>query len=67
MHVDKLFRLQKRAIREITNAGFLDHTQPLLIRENIFNIYKLYENMCCLYVFKNRDRHEVVSNGYIHC
>ena len=64
IHIDKLFKLQKRAIRVISNAGFLDHTQPLFIKENITNIYKLYEYMCCIHVSKNRDRYEIVNNIY---
>ena len=38
IHVDKLFRLQKTAIRVISNTDFLEHTQPLFIEENIMNI-----------------------------
>ena len=35
IHVDKLSRLQKRAIRVTSKEGFLDHTQLLFIKENI--------------------------------
>ena len=62
IHVDKLSMVQKRAIRVISNAGFLDHTQPLFIKENIIINYKIYEYMCCIYAFKNRNRSEIVSN-----
>ena len=57
-------RSSKSSKRVISNAGFLDCIQPLFIIESIINIYKLYEYMCCIYVFKNRNRYEVVSNIY---
>ena len=64
IHVDKVFRLQKRSIGVVSNAGFLEHTQPLFIKENIMNIYKIYERICCTYVFENRDQYEIASNFY---
>ena len=63
--VDKLFRLQKGANRVVSNAEFLEQTQPIFIKENVTNICIIYEIMCCIYVFKNRDHYEILCNVHI--
>ena len=57
IHVDKLFRLQKKkTIRVFSNADFLEHTQSLFIKQKIMNIEKICECMCCIHVFKNHNQ-----------
>jgi len=41
--LDRLYKLQKRAVRIITNSFYLSHSKPLFIKLNILPIYQLYE------------------------
>ena len=43
---------------------FNSNLKLLFINENITNIYKIYEYMRCIYVIKNCDQYEIVSNVY---
>ena len=54
-HLDALRLLQKRAIRVICNAGFLDHTQPLFFNKSILKIDDLYKHSLGCYLYSNQD------------
>ena len=55
-HINKILLLQKRAIRIIHEAKFLDHTHQLFIQSNILKINEVHRYFCCLLAFKNKDK-----------
>ena len=52
IHLEQLFKLQKKAIRLITNSHYLEHTAPLFKSLKLLNIYKVYELNCILFIYK---------------
>ena len=54
-HIQPLILLQKRAIRLISNAGYLDNTEPLFKAQQILKLNDLYNHNVACYVFKNRN------------
>ena len=57
-HLQKVFLLQKKAIRIITNSHFLEHTQPLFKSVNILNLYDTIKLEIGCYMYKNINTHE---------
>ena len=53
-HLNRLFLLQKRAIRLICGESFLAHTDPLFVRTNILKFYDIYRLNIALYMFEAR-------------
>ena len=51
-HVDKIFLLQKRAIRNISKSNFRAHTEPLLKELNLLNVYDIYHMAILKFYFK---------------
>ena len=49
-HVNKLFKIQKRAIRVVSNSNYRAHTNPLFRTSKILKIEDLYHLHCCLFV-----------------
>ena len=54
--------LQKRAIRIIHGANFLDHSNQLFIQSHVLKINEIHRYFCCLLAFKNKDRFPRLSN-----
>ena len=52
-HLQPLIVLQKRAIRIISRAGYLDASEPLFKLQNILKFQDLYKHSLACYVFKN--------------
>ena len=52
-HLQPLVILQKRAVRIISGAGFLDHTTPLFYENKILKIEDLYKHSIACYVYSN--------------
>ena len=50
--VDRIFILQKRAIRIITNSHFLSHTDKLFKKLNILKIQDLYSFQVACFMYK---------------
>jgi Reverse transcriptase (RNA-dependent DNA polymerase) len=50
--IDKVVKLQKRAIRLICNAAYRAHTSPLFRLCNILKVNDLYNKELCLLMFK---------------
>jgi len=50
-NMNRLFKLQKRAIRIISHSSYLAHTAPSFSCLNILNIYKLYEFQCAIFMY----------------
>ena len=54
-HIEKIFKLQKRAVRMITKSELLQHTEPLFVQLRAIKIRELFRRYsCCIYVFKNK-------------
>lgn len=49
---DRLFLLQKRAIRAINNLSYDDHTNDYFYRNKILKLHDLHRYQICLYTFK---------------
>ena len=52
LYLNKLFMLQKKAVRIINNAGYLDHTTPLFRNINILKLSDLYYFNLGKFMFK---------------
>ena len=50
--LDKLLKIQKRAIRIICNVSWQTHTQPLFIEKRIIRVNDLYVYHLSLFTFK---------------
>ena len=53
--VEPLYRLQKRAIRIINNAGYLEHTNKLFLKSEILKIYDIIEFHTVQFLYKARN------------
>ncbi len=51
-YLDRILKLQKRAVRIISNSSYLRHTKPLFERFNLLNIDDLYKKECCTSMYK---------------
>ena len=54
-HINRLFLLQKRAVRIISGASFFDHTDPLFFSNKILKIHDLYKLNVALYMYERSD------------
>lgn len=52
-NVHKILLLQKRAVRIVSGAGWLDHCRPLFIKNNILTVTSLYVLECILEIKRN--------------
>ena len=52
-HIDPIIKLQKRAVRTITFAHYLDHTEPIFMELNILNFKNLVIQRIAILMFKN--------------
>ncbi len=50
--INRLALMQKKAIRYIANASYNSHTEPLLKKLNILNIWDLHEYEVTLFMYK---------------
>ena len=51
-HLQPLIRQQKRTIRTIANAGFIDHTEPLFKQHKILKVQDLYNFQLGTYMYR---------------
>ena len=49
--LDRIFKLQKRAIRIINHSSFLAHTEPIFKQHKILKFYDLYKLETALFMF----------------
>ncbi len=52
VNLNRIFKLQKRAIRIISNSSYLCHTKPLFEKYNVLDIFDLYSKEVCLFMHK---------------
>ena len=54
VHLEPLRILQKRAIRIVSGAGFLDHTTPLFHNNKILKLDDLYKHRLGCFIYENQ-------------
>ena len=54
VHLNRLFLLQKRAVRLICNESFLAHTDPLFFRTGILKLHDIYRLNVAMHMFEAR-------------
>ena len=54
VHLNRLFLLQKRAVRLICNESFLAHTDPLFYRTGILKLHDIYRLNVAMFMFEAR-------------
>ena len=52
VHVHKLEHLQKKALRFMTNSGYISHTTPLLIKHGLLNVRDMYKLTLLKFYYK---------------
>ena len=55
IHLKPIIALQKKLLRIITNAEYLDHTAPLFSKTEILTIKQVHEYLLAIYMYKRRD------------
>ena len=50
--IEKIYLLQKKAIRIISNSGFNDHTKPIFKKLNILNIRDVFKHQIALFMYE---------------
>ena len=54
VHLNKIHLMQKRIIRIIFNAKYLDHTEPLFQTASVLNVFQLYVYNVCIFMYLMR-------------
>lgn len=66
-NVQKILLLQKRAIRIVSGAGWLDHCRPLFVENKILTVISLYVLQCILATKKSLATLKMVNSVHSHC
>jgi len=53
--LNKVFRLQKRALRIVSNSHYLCHTKPLFKKFNVLNVFDMYEKELAIFMYKYKN------------
>ncbi|PSN54848.1 hypothetical protein C0J52_12404 [Blattella germanica] len=59
---DKVFKLQKRAIRTISGDSQRTHCRPLFTKYRILTLYSMYVLSCLVYIKRNITNFDIVSS-----
>ena len=57
--LEPLFKMQKKAIRIISNSGYLEHTAPLFKSLELLPLHKVFDLNCTLFYYKCLNCHYV--------
>lgn len=57
IYLNKIFKLQKWALRTISNSHFRSHTRPLFLNYEILNVFETYKLILRIFMFK----HDIVE------
>jgi hypothetical protein len=52
MLINKVYRLQKRALRIVSNSSYLSPSKPLFVKFNTLNIFDMYVKETSVFMFK---------------
>ena len=47
-YIDIILKLQKWALRTISNSHYRAHTDPLFVKYNVLNVYDMYKLETCV-------------------
>lgn len=61
VHLDKLVKLQKKAIRIITRSPFNCHTAPLFRDLNILPLDEFYRYQCALFILNSLEQFTLLN------
>ena len=64
-HIQPLVIQQKRTVRTITNAGYMDHTNPLFKRLNLLTVKDIYNFQLGIYMYHARQRGNYATQSNI--
>jgi len=65
-HVEKLFLLQKKILRIITGAGYLDCTDVLFARTKILKLRDLYKYLLCIHTYALTVSNDVTRPSHVY-
>ena len=51
-HLEPLVLLQKKCIRNISKAGYIDHTEPLFSEHKVLTVKEIYSYNCSKFIFQ---------------
>jgi hypothetical protein len=54
-YLNKVFRLQKRALRTISNSSYLCSTKPLFDKLKLLNIFEMYTKEVAIFMYRYRN------------
>jgi hypothetical protein len=60
--INKIFRLQKRALRIISNSHYLCPSKPLFEKYNVLNIFNIYHEEMAIFMYKYR--HDLLPRSF---
>ena len=52
IYIDKILKLQKWALRTISNSHYRSHTAPLFVKFNFLNVYDMYKLETGMFMYK---------------
>ena len=52
VYLDKLLKLQKRALRLVFNVHYREHTSQLFLQAKVLNVYKMYSYNVCIFMYR---------------
>ena len=55
VHVDPIFKLQKRAVRILGGEGFLAHTEPIFRRLGLLKLEDIFKQQALTFVYRNQN------------
>lgn len=65
-HLQKIYKLQKRIVRIICNAGYRDHTKPLFQKCNLLNVFDINKYQISLFMYKYMNIPSAVPDTFIN-
>ena len=67
LYLDKILKLQKWAIRTVTNSNYRSHTGPLFSKYNILNTYDTFKLNLGIFMYKHHTNQlpHIFSNYFI--
>ena len=65
-HLNSLITLQNRAVRIISNASYLDHTDPFFKSNQILKLGDIYIFTLATYMFRNSDNFSNFNRSHSH-
>ena len=63
-HLDSMFILQKKAIRIVTGADYLAHTEPLFAKTGVLKLRDLHKYLLCVHMFTRIDETGQPQHSY---